>query len=178
MKNWNFVLMFKLTFLVLGGFIAYNVFLYQLGIVPLGGKKAPSFVILLIAQWYLVYHRQQKSQDKSIHFLNLFALQYVFVSDDDLHQINLEFLNHDTLTDIITFDLGTTSTEVDGEIYISLDRVKENSITLNTPYCEELIRVVSHGLLHLIGFKDKTSKDAAIMRSKEEECLSLWRSIQ
>jgi hypothetical protein len=80
MKNWNFVLMFKLTFLVLGGFIAYNVFLYQLGIVPLGGKKAPSFVILLIAQWYLVYHRQQKSQDKSIHFLNLFALQYVFVS--------------------------------------------------------------------------------------------------
>jgi rRNA maturation RNase YbeY len=106
------------------------------------------------------------------------TLQYVFVSDDDLHQINLEFLNHDTLTDIVTFDLGTTSTVVDGEIYISLDRVRENSTTLNTPYFEELIRVVSHGLLHLVGFKDKTSKDAAIMRSKEEECLSLWRSIQ
>jgi rRNA maturation RNase YbeY len=112
------------------------------------------------------------------HSKTIQTLQYVFVSDDDLHQINLDFLNHDTLTDIITFDLGTTSTVVDGEIYISLDRVRENSSTLNTPYFEELIRVVSHGLLHLVGFKDKTSKDAAIMRSKEEECLSLWRSIQ
>ncbi len=112
------------------------------------------------------------------HSTTIQSLQYVFVSDDELHQINLEFLNHDTLTDIITFDLGTTSTVVDGEIYISLDRVKENSTTLDTPYFEELIRVISHGLLHLIGFKDKTSKDAAIMRSKEDECLSLWRSIQ
>ena len=112
------------------------------------------------------------------HSKTIQSLQYVFISDDDLHQINLAFLNHDTLTDIITFDLGTTSTVVDGEIYISLDRVKENSTTLNTLYFEELIRVISHGLLHLIGFKDKTSKDASIMRSKEEECLSLWRSIQ
>jgi len=112
------------------------------------------------------------------HSTTIQSLQYIFVSDDELHQINLEFLNHDTLTDIITFDLGTTSTAVDGEIYISLDRVKENSTTLDTPYFEELIRVISHGLLHLIGFKDKTSKDAAIMRSKEDECLSLWRSIQ
>jgi hypothetical protein len=80
MKKWNFVLMLKLTFLVILGFIAYNFLLYQIGIVPLGGKKAPSFVILLIAQWYLVYHRQQKSEDKSIHFLNLFALQYFFVT--------------------------------------------------------------------------------------------------
>lgn len=106
------------------------------------------------------------------------SLQYVFVDDQELHQINLDFLKHDTLTDIITFDLGTTSSTIDGEIYISLDRVKENSATLNTLYFEELIRVISHGLLHLIGFKDKTSKDVATMRSKEEECLSLWRSIQ
>ncbi|PHX91481.1 MAG: rRNA maturation RNase YbeY [Flavobacteriales bacterium] len=106
------------------------------------------------------------------------SLQYVFVDDHELHQINLNFLKHDTLTDIITFDLGTTSSTIDGEIYISLDRVKENSATLNTLYFEELIRVISHGLLHLIGFKDKTSKDVATMRSKEEECLSLWRSIQ
>lgn len=106
------------------------------------------------------------------------SLQYVFVDDHELHQINLSFLTHDTLTDIITFDLGTTSSTIDGEIYISLDRVKENSATLNTLYFEELIRVISHGLLHLIGFKDKTSKDVATMRSKEEECLSLWRSIQ
>ena len=106
------------------------------------------------------------------------SLQYVFVDDHELHQINLDFLKHDTLTDIITFDLGTTSSTIDGEIYISLDRVKENSATLNTLYFEELIRVISHGLLHLIGFKDKTSKDVATMRSKEEECLSLWRSIQ
>lgn len=106
------------------------------------------------------------------------SLQYVFVDDHELHQINLDFLKHDTLTDIITFDLGTTSSTIDGEIYISLDRVKENSATLNTLYFEELIRVISHGLLHLIGFKDKTSKDVATMRSNEEECLSLWRSIQ
>jgi rRNA maturation RNase YbeY len=106
------------------------------------------------------------------------SLQYVFVDDHELHQINLNFLNHDTLTDIITFDLGTTNSTIDGEIYISLDRVKENSATLNTLYSEELIRVISHGLLHLIGFKDKTSKDVATMKSKEEECLSLWRSIQ
>jgi len=106
------------------------------------------------------------------------SLRYVFVDDHELHQINLNFLKHDTLTDIITFDLGTTSSTIDGEIYISLDRVKENSATLNTLYFEELIRVISHGLLHLIGFKDKTSKDVATMRSKEEECLSLWRSIQ
>lgn len=106
------------------------------------------------------------------------SLQYVFVDDHELHQINLNFLKHDTLTDVITFDLGTTSSIIDGEIYISLDRVKENSATLNTLYSEELIRVISHSLLHLIGFKDKTSKDVATMRSKEEECLSLWRSIQ
>jgi rRNA maturation RNase YbeY len=106
------------------------------------------------------------------------SLQYVFVDDDALIQINLNFLNHDTLTDIITFDLGTSKSQIDGEVYISLDRVKENSETLGTQFSEELIRVISHGLLHLIGFKDKTAKDAATMRSKEEECLSLWRSIQ
>lgn len=109
------------------------------------------------------------------HQVSIFDLQYVFVDDKSLLQINLDFLNHDTLTDIITFDLGSTKTIIDGEIYISLDRVKENSETLKTLYSEELIRVISHGLLHLIGFKDKTAKDAALMRSKEEECLSLWR---
>lgn len=128
------------------------------------------------------------SQRKKIRFLlnttskayskKIESLQYVFVDDDALLQINLDFLNHNTFTDIITFDLGTSKSQIDGEIYISLDRVKENSETLGTQYSEELIRVISHGLLHLIGFKDKTAKDAAIMRSKEEECLSLWRSIQ
>jgi rRNA maturation RNase YbeY len=128
------------------------------------------------------------SQRKKIRFLlnntskayskKIESLQYVFVDDDALLQINLNFLNHDTLTDIITFDLGTSKSQIDGEVYISLDRVKENSETLGTQFSEELIRVISHGLLHLIGFKDKTAKDAATMRSKEEECLSLWRSIQ
>ena len=112
------------------------------------------------------------------HQRTIDCLQYVFVSDIELHKINLEFLNHDTFTDIITFDLGTTNTLIDGEIYISLERILENSITLKTPQHEELIRVISHGLLHLIGFKDKTAKDAILMRSKEEECLSLWRQIR
>ncbi|MHA8066790.1 hypothetical protein V7S76_08915 [Aquirufa sp. ROCK2-A2] len=79
MKNWNFTLMLKLSLMVMIGFIAYHIILYQFGIIPLGGKKAPSFILLLIAQWYLAHNRFKNSNGQSIHFLNLFANQYVFV---------------------------------------------------------------------------------------------------
>ncbi len=106
------------------------------------------------------------------------SLGYVFYSDDELLELNISYLNHNTYTDIITFDLGNTkSEEIIGEIYISRDRVKENANTYGVSFEDELIRVISHGLLHLMGYKDKSTKDASIMREQEERCLSLWREI-
>ena len=105
-------------------------------------------------------------------------LTYVFVDDEHLLSINVEHLQHDTYTDIITFDLSDgQSKEVDGEIYISIDRVKENAIIHHQTVEMELVRVVSHGLLHLLGFKDKSPSQAKEMRQEEEACLSLWSSL-
>jgi rRNA maturation RNase YbeY len=84
------------------------------------------------------------------------ALDYVFCSDDYLHKLNLSFLEHDSFTDIITFDLSERRVRaIKGEIYISVDRVKENANTLQVKIDEELCRVVLHGALHLCGYKDK-----------------------
>ncbi|MFM6949313.1 MAG: hypothetical protein ACKOWQ_09880 [Aquirufa sp.] len=80
MKHWNFRLVIILLVLVIASFVVYNFLLYQFGIVPLGGKKAPSYVLLLIAQWYLVFHLYKHPKLSSLHFLNLFAYQYFFVS--------------------------------------------------------------------------------------------------
>ncbi|MFM6952871.1 MAG: rRNA maturation RNase YbeY [Bacteroidota bacterium] len=105
-------------------------------------------------------------------------LTYVFVDDEHLLSINVEHLQHDTYTDIITFDLSDGQTkEVDGEIYISIDRVKENAFIHNQTVEMEFVRVVSHGLLHLLGFKDKSPSQAKEMRQEEEACLSLWSSL-
>lgn len=105
-------------------------------------------------------------------------LTYVVVDDEHLFSINVEHLQHDTYTDIITFDLSDgQSKEVDGEIYISIDRVKENAIIHHQSVEMELVRVVSHGLLHLLGFKDKSPNQAKEMRQEEEACLSLWSSL-
>jgi rRNA maturation RNase YbeY len=96
-------------------------------------------------------------------------LQYVFCSDSYLHQINLSFLQHDDYTDIITFDLSENRERViEGEIYISIDRVRENSEQFNTSFEEEILRVIFHGALHLCGYKDKSVKEKAIMRRKED----------
>lgn len=106
------------------------------------------------------------------------CLNYVFVDDEELFQINMEHLQHDTYTDIITFDLRDDIKEaVEGEIYISVDRVKENAESLNVSEELEMIRVISHGLLHLLGYKDKTDAQAKVMRQEEEACLSLWSSF-
>ena len=101
----------------------------------------------------------------------LSALTYVFCSDEYLLSINKQFLNHDTYTDIITFPLSEMGDAVVGEVYISIDRVGENSAKYNTTITRELHRVIFHGALHLCGFKDKSSVEAATMRSKEEHYL-------
>lgn len=101
-------------------------------------------------------------------------LTYIFCSDEALLEINRQFLDHDTFTDIITFDLSESDKALEGEIYISVDRVAENAQKFGTDYAQELHRVIFHGVLHLCGFKDKTKKDAAEMRRQEDECLAAW----
>jgi len=102
-------------------------------------------------------------------------LSYVFCNDEEMLKINKEHLHHDTYTDIITFDLGDKQNSIDGEIYISVDRTKENAAAFHVKPEEELARVVFHGLLHLLGHKDKNPEDQAKMRAAEEEALKLWR---
>jgi rRNA maturation RNase YbeY len=101
-------------------------------------------------------------------------LQYVFCSDAYLLEMNQQFLQHDTYTDIITFEMSEVSGETVGEIYISIDRVRDNAAKFNVSEETELHRVIFHGALHLCGYKDKTKKDAALMREKEDECLKLY----
>ena len=96
------------------------------------------------------------------------SLSYVFVDDQYLLELNQKTLNHDTYTDIITFDLSDQEGIIDGEIYISIDRVKENAKLFNVAFITEMIRVVAHGYLHLIGFKDKTLTQKEEMRKQEE----------
>ena len=100
-------------------------------------------------------------------------LNFIFCSDEHLHQINLQYLNHDTFTDIITFDNSEKVEEVSGDIFISIDRVKANAEELGLPFNQELHRVIIHGVLHLIGYNDKTEQEQQQMREKEDACLSL-----
>ncbi len=96
------------------------------------------------------------------------SLSYIFCSDKYLLGINQQFLQHNDYTDIITFNLAMGTAPVEGEIYISLDRVKENAENLDQYFYMELHRVIFHGALHLCGYKDKNAKDASIMRAKED----------
>jgi probable rRNA maturation factor len=108
---------------------------------------------------------QEKQVSKSVN--------YIFCSDDYLLKINKDYLNHDTLTDIITFDNSEEEGKIEADIFISIDRVKENALSLDKKFDEELHRVIIHGLLHLAGYNDKTEDDKAEMRKKEDACLSL-----
>ena len=99
-------------------------------------------------------------------------VNYIFCSDDQLLEKNIEFLNHDTLTDIISFDY-TMGKLISGDIFISIDRVIENAKTFNTDFKDELNRVMIHGILHYCGYKDKTVDDKSLMRSKEDYYLTL-----
>jgi probable rRNA maturation factor len=93
-------------------------------------------------------------------------INYIFCDDEYLHKLNVEFLNHDTLTDIISFDNSIGKT-LHGDIFISIDRVKDNAMIFGNSFKEELFRVIIHGVLHYCGYKDKTNKDAELMRTKE-----------
>ncbi len=100
-------------------------------------------------------------------------VNYVFCDDDYLHQINVEYLNHDTLTDIITFD-HTVGKTIYSDIFISVERVLDNAKDFKVSFDEELKRVIIHGILHLCGYKDKSPEDAALMRQKEDEKIKMF----
>lgn len=98
-------------------------------------------------------------------------ISIIFCSDDYLLSVNNEYLDHDFFTDIITFDYSSNS-EISGDLFISIDRVKENAITFNVAFIQELYRVLVHGVLHLCGYGDKSPEEELIMRSKEDFYLS------
>ncbi|MFM6995444.1 MAG: rRNA maturation RNase YbeY [Sediminibacterium sp.] len=100
--------------------------------------------------------------------LSIASLSYVFCSDKYLLEINKQFLNHNYYTDIISFDLSEKAGTLIGEVYISIDRVKENAKTHGATYKEELLRVIFHGALHFCGYKDKKPTDAKKMRQMED----------
>ena len=104
-------------------------------------------------------------------------INYIFCDDDYLHKINLEHLQHDTLTDIISFDYSVGN-ELHGDIFISVERVADNASDFKVSFGEELRRVMVHGVLHYCGYKDKTEEDAVLMRSKEEEKLVMFHVEQ
>lgn len=93
-------------------------------------------------------------------------INYIFCDDDYLIKLNIEFLNHDTLTDIISFDY-TLGKLISGDIYISIERVRENAVDYNVSFDDELRRVMVHGILHYCGYKDKSEAEVSVMRSKE-----------
>ena len=100
-------------------------------------------------------------------------ISFIFCDDEYLHSINLQYLNHDTLTDIISFDY-TEGDIISGDIFVSIERVEDNAKDFNLPFDEELKRVLAHGVLHYCGYKDKSDEDALLMRSKEEEKIKLF----
>jgi len=102
----------------------------------------------------------------------LHRLQFVFLNDSSLLKINQDHLQHDTLTDIITFPYETNP--IDAEIFISIDRVRENATTYGVPIQQEILRVMAHGLLHLCGWNDKTQSESLLMRKRENACLDLF----
>ncbi|ARS37039.1 rRNA maturation RNase YbeY [Pontibacter actiniarum] len=107
------------------------------------------------------------------HDYELSNLTYVFCSDNYLHQINLEYLDHDTLTDIITFDNADEEGIIEGDIFISVDRVRDNAQDHHTSFTDEMHRVLIHGVLHLLGYKDKSEEEETLMRKEEDSSLSL-----
>jgi len=101
-------------------------------------------------------------------------IRYIFCSDDYLLEINRQYLQHDYYTDIITFDLSEPNQPITAEIYISIDRVKDNAMNFNTTFKRELHRVIFHGALHLCGYKDKKAKEEILMRKMEDKYLGLY----
>ena len=104
-------------------------------------------------------------------------INYIFCDDNYLLEINQQYLDHDTLTDIISFDYSVGN-EINGDIFVSVERVKENASDYKVTFHEEIQRVLVHGILHYCGYKDKTESDERIMRSKEEEKMKMFHVEQ
>ena len=100
-------------------------------------------------------------------------ISYIFCDDEYLHTINMQYLNHDTLTDIISFDY-TEGDVISGDIFISVERVEDNANDFNVTFDEELKRVLAHGVLHYCGYKDKSDADALLMRAKKKKKIKLF----
>jgi len=113
-----------------------------------------------------LFHKESKQ---------LAGLSIVFCSDDYLLELNRQFLQHDYYTDILTFLMSERGAPVEGELYISTDRVRDNARALGVPVLHELRRVIIHGALHLCGYKDKLKKDQALIRQKEDRYLQLLK---
>ena len=122
-----------------------------------------------LLDWLL---RVAKSEGYSVS-----ALSYVFCTDDYLLTLNQSYLSHDTLTDIITFDY-VEGTMVSGDIFISVDRLEDNATIFKVSFEEERLRVMAHGLLHLMGYKDKTTEDQLVMSNKENEKIKMFHVEQ
>ena len=105
------------------------------------------------------------------------CLNFILCNDEYLHRMNVQYLQHDTLTDVITFDNSEIENEIEGDIFISLERVAENAIVFKTTTEEELHRVMLHGTLHLLGYKDKSETEQQIMRQKEDYYLELFKTL-
>jgi len=120
----------------------------------------------------LFIEKQLSGLKKNIH------INYIFCSDEYLLDINRKFLKHDYYTDIITFSLSESENTLESEIYISIDRVKENAKTLSVEFEDELLRVMFHGVLHLLGHKDKTKAQKAAMRKLENKWIKGFKSNQ
>jgi probable rRNA maturation factor len=112
-----------------------------------------------------------RREERSVSDIN-----FIFCCDNYLLKLNQEFLAHKTFTDILTFDYSQGK-NISGDIYISLDRIKENSSKFNTQFQDEILRVMIHGILHLAGYNDKSPREVATMRKKEEAYLSLWKTM-
>lgn len=115
-----------------------------------------------VSKWLLKVVEQEGKE--------LVSLAYVFCSDEYLFRLNQEYLQHDTYTDVITFPYGEEN-EIEGDIFISIERVKENAATFKTSFERELHRVMVHGLLHLCGYGDKGEEDSSLMRKMESDYL-------
>lgn len=104
-------------------------------------------------------------------------LNYIFCSDEYLHKLNVTYLNHDTYTDIITFDNSDKKNTIEGDVFISIDRIRENAYRLGQSEERELSRVICHGLFHLLGYNDKSEEESSLMRNKEEVSIQLFENF-
>jgi probable rRNA maturation factor len=102
-------------------------------------------------------------------------LAYIFTTDEDLKNINVQFLNHNYFTDVITFDYSEDS-GINGEIYMSIDRIRENAVTYNVKTEDEILRVMFHGVLHLTGYNDISEEEKKVMRAREDYWLAKFRN--